>query len=75
MGIKLTADRTEINGDGEDLAIITVEAVDKDGRSVPTANNKIGFNISGAGKLIGVGNGDPNCQGSDKESKRSLFKA
>jgi beta-galactosidase len=23
--------------------------------------------------LIGVGNGDPNCQESDKEPKRSLF--
>ena len=26
-----------------------------------------------AGKLIGVGNGDPNCQESDKAPKRSLF--
>jgi beta-galactosidase len=25
------------------------------------------------GRLIGVGNGDPNCQESDKEPKRSLF--
>ena len=23
--------------------------------------------------MIGVGNGDPNCQESDKEAKRSLF--
>jgi beta-galactosidase len=29
--------------------------------------------VSGAGKLIGVGNGDPNCQESDKEPRRSLF--
>ena len=27
----------------------------------------------GDGALIGVGNGDPNCQESDKEPKRSLF--
>ena len=33
----------------------------------------IGFKVSGEGKLIGVGNGDPNCQESDKEPKRSLF--
>ena len=33
----------------------------------------IGFKVSGAGALIGVGNGDPNCQESDKEPKRSLF--
>ncbi len=29
--------------------------------------------MSGEGALIGVGNGDPNCQESDKEPKRSLF--
>ncbi len=73
VAIRLTADRTEIDADGEDVAILKVEALDKDGRPVPTANNFIGFNISGEGKLIGVGNGDPNCQESDKEPKRSLF--
>jgi beta-galactosidase len=73
VAIRLTADRTEINADGEDVAILKVEALDKEGRAVPTANNFIAFNVSGAGKLIGVGNGDPNCQESDKEPKRSLF--
>ena len=63
----------EINADGEDLAFVTVEVLDKEGRAVPTADNLIRFNVSGAGKLIGVGNGDPNCQESDKEPKRSLF--
>ena len=29
--------------------------------------------LSGNGALIGVGNGDPNCQQSDKEPRRSLF--
>jgi beta-galactosidase len=73
VAIRLTADRMEINADGEDLAILKVEALDKDGRPVPTADNLIAFNVSGEGKLIGVGNGDPNCQESDKESRRSLF--
>ncbi len=40
---------------------------------MPTANNLIAFNISGAGKLIGVGNGDPICHQSDKEPTRYLF--
>jgi len=71
--IKLTADRSEINADGEDVAVIRVEVLDKEGRHVPTADNKISFKVSGDGSLIGVGNGDPNCQESDKEPKRSLF--
>ncbi len=73
VAIRLTADRTEINADGEDVAILKVEGLDKDGRSVPTANNLLAFHVSGDGKLIGVGNGDPNCQESDKDPKRSLF--
>ena len=71
--IKLTADRTEIDANGEDVAVIRVETLDHEGRHVPTATTTLGFKISGDGALIGVGNGDPNCQESDKEPKRSLF--
>jgi beta-galactosidase len=71
--IRLTADRRQITADGQDLAIITVEALDDHGRLVPTADNKLAFRISGKGQLIGVGNGNPNCLESDKEPKRSLF--
>jgi beta-galactosidase len=73
VAIRLTADRNEIDANGEDVAILKVEAFDKEGRAVPTADNLLGFKISGEGALIGVGNGDPNCQQSDKEPKRSLF--
>ena len=71
--IRLTADRTTIDADGEDIAILTVEALDAQGRPVPTADNMILFKVTGNGSLIGVGNGDPNCHESDKGSKRSLF--
>jgi beta-galactosidase len=71
--IRLTPDRTEINADGEDVCVLRVEALDKEGRPVPTADVPILFRVTGEGALIGVGNGDPNCQESDKEPKRSLF--
>jgi beta-galactosidase len=71
--IALTADRTEIDANGEDIAVVRVEVRDKEGRHVPTADNQISFKVTGDGALIGVGNGDPNCQESDKEPKRSLF--
>ena len=74
VAIRLTADRMEIDADGEDVAILTVEALDKEGRAVPTAGNSHRHSRSPAtAQLIGVGNGDPNCQESDKEPKRSLF--
>ena len=71
--LRLTADRTEIDADCEDVLVLKVEALDKDGRFVPIADNQVMFRISGEGTLIGVGNGDPNCQESDKEPRRSLF--
>ena len=55
--IRLTADRTNIDADGEDVAVLKVEALDKQGRFVPTAGNSLAFKVSGEGALIGVGNG------------------
>jgi beta-galactosidase len=71
--IRLTPDRSEINADGEDVVVLTVEALDQQGRPIPTADYPIHFKVTGEGALIGVGNGDPNCQESDKEPMRSLF--
>jgi beta-galactosidase len=71
--IRITPDRNEINADGEDVAVLRVEVLDKQGRAIPTADNIISFKLSGEGSLIGVGNGNPNCQESDKAPKRSLF--
>jgi beta-galactosidase len=63
--IQLTPDRKTINGDGEDVSMFTVSALDAQGRAVPVAQNKINFSIEGAGKILGVGNGDPSCHEPD----------
>jgi beta-galactosidase len=63
--IQLTPDRSTINADGEDVSVFTVSALDAQGRSVPVAQNKINFAIAGAGKILGVGNGDPSCHEPD----------
>jgi beta-galactosidase len=73
VSIRLTPGRSEINADGEDVSVLRVEVLDEEGRTIPTADNMIRFRVTGEGKLMGVGNGDPNCQESDKEPKRSLF--
>jgi len=59
--IQLLPDRNAINADGQDVAVFTVAALDAKGRVVPVADNKIRFGIEGAGRIIGVGNGDPSC--------------
>ena len=63
--ITLAPDRSGIRADGEDLSIVSVAVTDTNGRIVPTAGNKINFALSGPGKIIGVGNGDPSCHEPD----------
>jgi beta-galactosidase len=70
--IVLTPDRSIINADGEDVAVLTVAVTDAQGRVVPTASNLVTFRASG-GALIGVGNGDPRSHEPDKASQRAAF--
>ncbi|HZG58781.1 beta-galactosidase GalA [Paenibacillus sp.] len=72
-GIALAADRTTIAADGRDVSMIRVSIVDERGRVVPTADNEVRFTVEGAGKLIGVGNGDPSSHESDKAPYRRAF--
>ena len=69
----LTADRSEVSADGEDVAMFAVEVQDAQGRVVPITDNEVTFKVTGAGKLIGVGNGDPTDQESDKGTTRKAF--
>ena len=69
----LRADRTSISADGEDVAMFAVEVQDAQGRTVPITDNLVTFRVSGPAKLIGVGNGDPTDQASDKGSARKAF--
>lgn len=57
--IKLTADRTLIKSDGQDLSYITVELTDANGIRNPKAENLLSFEIEGLGTIIGVGNANP----------------
>ena len=69
----LRADRTAVAADGEDVAMFAVEVQDAQGRTVPVTDNEVTFRVSGDGRLIGVGNGDPTDHASDKGSVRKAF--
>jgi beta-galactosidase len=62
----LRPNRSKIAADGEDVSSIAVEVCDSQGRIVPIGSNKVSFKLSGTGKIIGVGNGDPSCHEADK---------
>jgi len=63
--VRLAPDRTRIAANGEDVSVFTVSVEDAQGRTVPMANNLIHFELSGPGRIIGVGNGDPACHEPD----------
>ncbi|HEX3892818.1 MAG TPA: beta-galactosidase GalA [Terracidiphilus sp.] len=69
----MMADRNEVSANGEDVAMFAVEVRDAQGRIVPITDNEVTFRVTGSGKLIGVGNGDPTDHGSDKASSRKAF--
>ncbi|WNJ19089.1 glycoside hydrolase family 2 TIM barrel-domain containing protein [Pontibacter sp. G13] len=71
--IKLSVDRRTIDADGRDLAYVTVQIVDKQGNFCPLADNLVKFEVSGAGRIAGVDNGNPTSLESFQGSQREAF--
>ena len=64
--VVVTPYKTTIVADGKEATVINISVVDREGREVPDADNLIRFELSGNGKIIGVGNGDPSSHEPDK---------
>jgi beta-galactosidase len=71
--IVLIPDRKTIAADGSDLSFVTVKVVDKDGTLVPAADNLIKFDVSGAGSIAGVDNGNQISHEGFKGKQRKAF--
>ena len=61
----LKTDRSSIEPDGRDVAVVTVEIQDSKGRVVPDACPLLHFSLQGDARILGVGNGDPAYLGQD----------
>ncbi len=57
----------------QDVAIMNITAVDAKGRTVPTADHRVLFELEGAGRIAGTGNGDPLSHESETAPERRLF--
>ncbi len=66
--VRLTADRTVIAADAQDLAYVSIHLVDANGNVVYDSSRKMKITVSGDGVVAGSGNASPN----DMESFRSL---
>mgnify|MGYP000894752564 FL=1 len=72
--IRLVADRTKINASRNDLSYVMAEIIDAVGNIVPDADNTIvNFEVTGNGKLAGVGSGDPRDMSSFQQPKRKTY--
>jgi beta-galactosidase len=71
--LRLTADRSRLKADGQDVAIFKVEVLDTKGRPVPRADDLVVFEVAGPGQVIGVGNGNPTSHELDVASQRKAF--
>ena len=43
------------------------------GRVVPYSKNRVSFRLSGGGRILGVGNGNPSDHDPDRASERNAF--
>ncbi|WP_149205990.1 glycoside hydrolase family 2 TIM barrel-domain containing protein [Flavobacterium johnsoniae] len=71
--LKLTADRSTIKADKNDLSFITVDILDDKETIAPNANNEINFFLKGNGKIVGVCSGDPVSHESYKGNKHTAL--
>ncbi len=71
--LKLSADKTVLKANGEDLSYILVEAYDKHGVLNPLANNRVEISINGNAEIAGVGNGNPQSFESFQTNHVNLF--
>ena len=69
----LSADRTKINADRNDLAYVSVEVRDKDENLVPNADITVKFTVSGGGELLASGNAAPDDMHSFRKPECKTF--
>jgi beta-galactosidase len=72
--LRLVADRDTIWAHPNDLAYITVEALDAEGRVVPTADHVAYFTVSGPGHIAALGSSDPQHTEAYRGNRHRLFR-
>ncbi len=71
--ITLRADKSELKADGEDLVFVEIGMADEEGNPVENAMDYVEVNVTGAGRLVGLDNGDSTDYDPYKGTIRKLF--
>ena len=72
--LRLTADRTALSADGQDLSFVTVEVVDERGTLCPNADNLIHFAIEGPATLAAAATSNPKSVESFQQPERQAWR-
>lgn len=71
--ICLHADKESLGANGSDLIFVEITMKDENGNIVENANNRVHVNVTGAGRLLGLDNGDSTDYDQYKGLSRRLF--
>jgi beta-galactosidase len=72
--IRLTTDRSQIKNSRNDLAYVTAEIVDANGRLVPDSWVSLQFSIEGNGEIMATASASPNDMQSFQKSEHRTFR-
>lgn len=72
--LRLTADRSVITADGQDLSFITIEVVDEQGTLCPNATNELTLSLRGRASLAAFGNADIKELGCTVDAVHNVWK-
>ncbi|MDQ1003298.1 beta-galactosidase [Neobacillus niacini] len=71
--IGLHMDKETLHADGTDLIFVEISMEDENGNPVENANNRVHVKVTGAGRLLGLDNGDSTDYDQYKGTSRRLF--
>ncbi len=71
--LEVKAEQDTVKANGTDLAFVEISAFDKDGYPVENARNRVHVEVEGAGRLLGLDNGDSTDFDEHKGKSRRLF--
>ena len=74
VGIRFVSDRISIQASRNDLAYVTAEVIDANGRVVPNAEFPLHFSIGGNGEIAATANADPSGMASMQQSQHKTFR-
>ena len=73
VALRLKADRSVLDADGQDLSYVEIEMVDAQGIVVPDADRPVRIDVQGAGRFLCMDNGDTADSDAQLRSDKPTF--